>query len=165
MSLVGFKARNHPQQPRSDEVDDRALPQDIFNELNKRFRFTVDVAAAQHNAKLERFYDRGNCGLSRSWAGERVYCNPPYSNITPWVVKAWREVDAELIVMLLPANRTGQAWWQKHVERFRDRWNSRLRVEFLPGRIRFLKPGRSVVGPNERPLFGCALLIFEQSAP
>lgn len=36
-----------------------------------------------------------------------------------------------------------------------------LRAEFLPGRIRFLKPGQKHVGPNERPPFGCALLIWE----
>lgn len=165
MSLVGFKAQNHPQQPRSDEVDDRALPQDAFDELNKRFAFTVDVAAAAHNAKLDRFYHRGNCGLSRSWAGERVYCNPPYSNITPWLVKAWREIGAELIVMLLPANRTEQGWWQEYIERFRDRPASRLKVEFLPGRIRFIKPGKTVVGPNERPPFGCVLCIWTKEKP
>jgi hypothetical protein len=94
------------------------------------------------------------------WAGERIWCNPPYSNIAPWVGKAWREVDALLVVMLLPANRTEQAWWQADVEPHRDR-GGRLRVEFLPGRIRFLKPGHLRIGPGDRPPFGCCLLIWE----
>jgi hypothetical protein len=42
------------------------------------------------------------------------------------------EPKAELIVMLLPANRTEQGWWQKHIEPFRDRAMSRLTTEFLP---------------------------------
>lgn len=64
------------------------------------------------------------------------------------------------IVMLLPANRVEQKWWQEHVEPYRDRPDGRLRVRFLPGRMRFERPG-AVVGPKgDRPPFGCCLLIF-----
>lgn len=163
--LVGFKAQNHPQQTKyagsRRHVDDRALPAEDFAPLHSRFKFTIDVAAASHNAKLPRFYSIENCGLKASWVGERVYCNPPYSNVRPWVEKAWREVNAELIVMLLPANRTEQGWWQDLVEDRRDRHGSPLRTEFLPGRLRFLKPGQEAIGPNERPPFGCVLLIWK----
>ncbi len=61
--------------------------------------------------------------------------------------------------MLLPANRTEQGWWQRHIEPYR-RVGS-LTVEFLPGRMRFLKPGQSEIKPNERPPFGCCLVIWE----
>jgi len=162
--LIGFKAQNHPQQTKyagsRRHVDDRALPAVDFALLQSRFRFTIDVAAAQHNAKLPRFHSIENCGLEASWAGERVYCNPPYSDIRPWIIKAWRETEAELIVMLLPANRTEQRWWQDLIEARRDRNGSPLRVEFLSGRLRFLKPGQNVIGPNERPPFGCCLCIW-----
>jgi hypothetical protein len=100
-------------------------------------------------------------GLAQSWKGERVWCNPPYSQIAPWVEKAWAETDALVIVMLLPANRTEQGWWQEHVEPYRDRSASVLRCEFLKGRLRFIAAGQSEVGPNERPPFGCCLLIWE----
>ena len=168
MSLVGFRARNHPQQvslwSANDGVDDRATTLDVFGPLNDRFGgFTIDVAASPENTKVERFYHRGDDGLTKSWGGERVWCNPPYSNIAPWVAKANAEIDALVIVMLLPANRTGQRWWQDHVEPVRDRPGSRLRVEFLPGRLRFLAPGQSKIKPNERPPFGCCLLIWDGS--
>ncbi len=92
---------------------------------------------------------------------ETVFCNPPYSSIEPWVRKAWLEADRALgIVMLLPANRCEQKWWQQQVEPHRDRAGSGLRVEFLPGRMRFIKAGQLDVGPNERPPFGCCLLIW-----
>jgi hypothetical protein len=85
-----------------------------------------------------------------------VWCNPPYSGIGDWVQKAWSEYRrTKGIVMLLPANRVEQRWWQDFVEPFRDRPNSPLSVEFLPGRMRFIKPGQTDVGPNERPPFGC----------
>lgn len=166
--LAGFKAQNHRQQILYSGsrrfVDDRALPAADFALLQHRFRFTVDAAAAAHNAKLARFYSEENSGLLASWAGERVYCNPPYSVVRPWVEKAWQETAAELIVLLLPANRTEQAWWQDGIEPRRDRPDSPLRVEFVRGRWRFLKPGQTAVKPNERPPFGCCLCIWDYAS-
>lgn len=168
MSVVGYKARNHTQQvaargPRS-AVDDRATTWEDFNPLHRRFRFTVDAAALPHNAKLERYWTPAENGLMQPWAGERVWCNPPYShpNLGRWIDKAWKEAAAaELIVMLVPANRTEQAWWQRHVEPLRDRAGSALHAEFLPGRMRFVAHDAHRVKANERPPFGCCLLIWE----
>lgn len=164
MTLVGFEASNHPQQTRyagsNRDVDDRALPAAKFAMLDRRFKFTVDVAASPENAKCKRFYTFEDSGLIASWKGERVYCNPPYSNIAPWIRKAWAEVKAELVVMILPANRTEQAWWQQGIEPYRDQALSPLTVEFVPGRWRFMKPGQKKVGPNERPPFGIVLCIW-----
>jgi phage N-6-adenine-methyltransferase len=167
VSLVGFKAQNHPQQAALfgplDDVDDRATTPEVFEGIAHRFGgFTVDVAAAAHNTKCARYYDRDADGLLQSWAGERVWCNPPYSDIGPWVTKAWAEETAPLVVMLLPANRTEQNWWQDGIEPYRDRAGSPLSVEFLRGRIRFIKAGQSEVKPNERPPFGCVLAIWDR---
>lgn len=167
MSLVGFKAENHPQQVakrgRVVKTDDRAVHPDDFARWHERFGFTVDAAATVANARLPRFWTVEDDALSQSWAGERVWCNPPYSDILPWVDKAWTEIDAVLIVMLLPANRTEQRWWQEGVEPYRDgrhRSTRSLTVEFLAGRLRFIQSGRKDIGPNERPPFGCCLLIW-----
>ncbi len=167
---MAYVARGHPFQVSHDppghdqlftvdhqiyDVDDRTTPDAEFSCFHKQYRFTIDAAASHHNARLPRYWTIADDGLSQSWEGERVWCNPPFSNIEPWVVKAWNS-DADLVVMLLPANRTEQTWWQRHVEPFRDR--STLSVNFLPGRMRFLMPGstRSV----GRPPFGCCLLIW-----
>lgn len=172
MSLVKFKSQNHPQQPTKDSVDDRGTDPVFFAELSERFDgFTLDVAAAAHNAKTERYFDIDADGLSQSWAGERVWCNPPYSNIEPWVVKAWEEWRSieppELIVMLLPANRTEQGWWQDHIEpalqyaQFgKGPWG--FRVEFVRGRQRFVRANKTEIGPNERPPFGVCLVVWER---
>jgi phage N-6-adenine-methyltransferase len=171
MTLARFRVSNHPQQVgkrgATDEVDDRAIRVEDFAPLNERFRFTVDVAASPTNNRLPHFWTRVSDGLEQSWAGQRVWCNPPYSNIEPWVVKAWDSWEgtyerdsAELIVMLLPANRTEQKWWQRYVEPHRDRDGSFLSVEFLAGRMRFDRPG-AIIGPKgDRPPFGCCLLIW-----
>lgn len=119
MSLANFKATNHPQQVAkrgaTDEVDDRGTDATNFAAWNERFGgFTLDVAAASHNAKCREFYTRGDDGLSQPWEG-RVWCNPPYSNLSAWLFKAWQEwehrshADLSLIVMLLPANQEAAA--------------------------------------------------------
>lgn len=170
MTLAGFKAQNHPQQTdvrgALDDVDDRATLPIYVQAWEERFgKFTIDVAAAAHNTKCERYYTREDNGLAQSWAGERVWCNPPYSDIYPWIHKAWEEHEGTRgIVMLLPANRTEQRWWQKLVEPHRDQPDSALSVEFLPGRMRFLRPGQTEIGPNERPPFGCCLLVWRGGA-
>lgn len=166
MSLVGFKAQNHPQQEAKADVDDRAITDEDFAPLNKRFGFTIDAAASVENAKLPRFWTVDDDALAQSWTDERVWCNPPYSNIRPWVEKAHHEYvigDAELIVMLLPANRTEQRWWQDKVEPYLRNRIPYFNVEFLGGRMRFLKRGQKEIGPNERPPFGCCLLIWGTS--
>jgi len=108
MTLVGFAAQNHPQQETKDDVDDRGTPPDLFAWCVAKYgAFTVDVAAAEHNRKVERFFSKDDDGLSKCWDGERVWCNPPFSNLAPWCAKAWAS-NADIVVMLLPANRTEQ---------------------------------------------------------
>jgi phage N-6-adenine-methyltransferase len=170
MALTGFRSQNHPQQTGKrgarPEVDNLATPPEVFDPLHRRFRFTLDACALPHNAKLPRYFMPEQDGLAQPWTGERVWCNPPYSNIEPWVEKATAESmivfqGAALIVMLLPANRTEQGWWQRHIEPCRDgRPGGGPRVEFLPGRLRFIKYGHDRVEPNQRPPFGCCLLIW-----
>lgn len=166
MSLVGFKARNHPQQVVRDDVDDRRTPRAFFDPLNSLHCFTVDAAASAENALLPVYWTRETNALIQSWRGHRVWCNPPYSAIEPWVAKAWtemREGGCESITMLLPANRCEQGWWQRHVEPFRDMNSLGEDVELLTrclrGRMRFDWPkGREVPAKGDRPPFGLVLL-------
>lgn len=171
MTLIGFRASNHPQQVDAHgaarDVDDRATTPDLFGPLNDRFGFTLDVAASAANTKCDRYFTLEDNGLTQPWADEIVWCNPPYSDIRPWVLKAWHEWrhGCDAIAMLLPANRTEQSWWQDLTEPYRDQSSSPLTVEFMRGRFRFLAPGQTRVGPNERPPFGMALCIWRHRSP
>jgi phage N-6-adenine-methyltransferase len=144
--------------PSPKASDERATPQALFDSLHAEFAFTIDVAASFENAKCLRFYNTLTDGLSKSWAGERVWCNPPYSDLVSWVQKAHDEVDAESIVMLIPANRTEQPFWQELVEPYRDN-GGRLETRFLARRTRFVHP---VKGPYPGAMFGCVLLIWRR---
>lgn len=166
MSLVGFSAGNHPQQVgrkgADPDLDDRETHPEDFARWDARFGpFTLDAAAQAHNTKCDRWLGPADDGLRASWAGERVWCNPPYSDLRAWVSKAWSEWPGTAgIVMLLPANRCEQGWWQEKIEPVRDRASSPLRIEFLPGRLRFIRP-TAVIGPKgDRPPFGCVLAIW-----
>ena len=148
--------KNHPRQTQSrpnsptlfgtsltDEVDDRETPWKLFRELDEEFHFTIDVAASKDNAKCQRFYDLEANGLLQDWGEEVVWCNPPYSDLAPWIAKASIETKAR-IVMLLPANRTEQPFWQNYVEPYRDKYTELtigLSTRFIPGRLRFGNPG------------------------
>lgn len=180
MSLVGFKARNHPQQvnkvdadeERRARIDDRQTAPEVFAPINDRFGFTLDVAALPHNTKCERFFTPGDDGLAKFWMGERVWCNPPFSSIEPWLVKAWQEWELhrasgdlfgpECIVMILP-NRTEQGFWQRHVEPHLRARRDDFRVEFLSGRTRFIAHDDTEVQPDARPPYACCLLIWHDA--
>ena len=170
MSLVGFKAKNHPQQAVKDHVDDRRTPRSLFDPLHAEYLFTVDAAASPGNEMIPRYWTREDDALSKEWGAERVWCNPPYSKLEPWVRKAWYAMYDErcgLIVMLLPANRCEQKWWQHWIEPYRDRtpdnYGITLKTRFLPGRLRFDWPADRAVPPKgDRPPFGCVILTWRR---
>ena len=167
MSLVGFRARNHPQQVEvrgvDEDVDERVTPAALFLPLQLRHGFTLDAAASPDNAKVERFYSRQDSALVKSWAGEVVWCNPPYSDLDTWVRYARLQVrlGCRKVVLLLPANRTEQRWWQEDIEPDRDRPGSGVAVHFLPGRINFGKPGNEAGRYRTSAPFGCCLVTLE----
>ena len=106
-------------------------PQKLFNELDAEFHFTLDVCAAQGNAKCDRFFTEKEDGLVQSWAQEVCWMNPPYGrDLKYWMGKAFLEwVRGATVVCLVPA-RTDTFWWADWALRSSE-------IRFLRGRIRF----------------------------
>lgn len=93
-----------------------ATPSDVYGKLDEEFSFTYDPCPLG-----------GNGGLSSSWEGKRVYCNPPYGKgIGDWLKKA---NEADLAVFLLPA-RTDTKWWYEYAMKADE-------IRFLRGRLKF----------------------------
>jgi phage N-6-adenine-methyltransferase len=168
MSLVGFQAGAHPQQVAAGtndaEKDERYTPRPLIRLLHSKWHFTVDAAscaAAPSSQVIGRFWSAEDDGLRQKWDGERIWVNPPYSNVPEWVEKAW--VSRAVVVMLLPGNRTEQKWWQRMVEPYRDRRETGLRTHFLPKRINFGTPDHpeGKAWKSSVP-FGCVLLIWPE---
>lgn len=113
-----------------------ATPPEVFEPLNAEFRFTLDPCATPETAKCARFFTEEVDGLAQSWAGERVFMNPPYGReIYAWTRKARTEAEqGALVVGLLPAS-TDLAWWHEDII-----GHARV-LRWYRGRVRFLTGG------------------------
>ena len=106
----------------------------LFELLDEEFQFTRDVAASEVNAVIMPFWTKADDALSRSWAEERVWCNPPYSGgmKEKFARKAYEETEKHcpLVVMLLPSC-TDQKWFHELVR------PPRVLTYFIEGRVKF----------------------------
>ena len=118
----------------SSASEEWGTPQELFDELNSAYNFTLDPSASDYNHKCEKYFTKDDDGLSKSWRGETVFCNPPYGrHIGDWVKKAYDEsLKGTKIVMLIPA-RTDTRWFHDYIYR-----KNNVRVEFIRGRLKFV---------------------------
>lgn len=145
----------------SSESDEWLTPLDLFERLNAKWNFTLDPCATPQGVlpfmPINLIYQTGFnpkqiaqgssrffalSGLEFNWANQRVFCNPPYSAISDWVAKAHSHRHDAVTVMLIPS-RTDTKYWHQYIQ------NDALRVEFLPGRLKFRRPdgGKSTSAP------------------
>lgn len=99
--------------------------------------FPRDLAASPENTIAPEFFTEEQDSLVQSWTWNLEtknlwnWCNPPYSNIEPWVAKASIESQRGAhIAMLVPAS-TGSNWWAKYVA-------PSAYITYLNGRITFV---------------------------
>lgn len=117
----------------SSKKTDWCTPQDFFDELDREFHFTIDVAATKNSAKCKEFFTIEDDALSRGWGGHTAFCNPPYGkDIGKWVEKAYIESQCNdmTVVMLIPA-RTDTKYFHDYVFRHASE------IRFLRGRLVF----------------------------
>ena len=128
--------------------DDWETPQDLFDELDMEFGFTLDPCATPETAKCKKYYTRTEDGLMRDWSGEIVFCNPPYNRKQDaWVRKCYEHgVGGGLAVMLLPA-RTDTA-------RFHNLILGKAEIRFLRGRLKFTGAANCAPFPSMIAVFG-----------
>lgn len=144
-----FKTRD--DRPRS-MGDKWGTDQVLFADLHAEFLFTIDVAADSTNHRVARYYTEKEDGLKQDWSGERVWCNPPYSFIDPWVAKAARR-EAQVAVLMLPV-RTDRPWWHEHIwDAERNRPRDGVEIRWALGRVKFY-------GAKQTPTWPTAVVIF-----
>ena len=124
--------------------DHYSTPLSVYDPLNAEFHFTLDPCPLN-----------GSGGLTRTWEGEVVFCNPPYSDITPWVQKAyyhWKKGEATT-VLLIPV-RTDQKWFHDYINDEEE-----VEIRFIKGRVSFIKNGNlKAVASYREPIM---VVIFE----
>lgn len=131
------RARADFQSRTPSSKDDPETPPWIFGPLDLEFRLTLDACAVAATAKCAQYFTPADDGLAQSWAGHRVWLNPPYVDVELWIAKAVREVLelCELVVVLVPA-RIGSGWWHDVV------FHSGVcdQVRLLTPRVQFIHP-------------------------
>lgn len=131
-------------------------PKQVFEYYNRRFKFSCDVAASEKNALCVDFLDFEDDALNSQWFSSN-WCNPPYSDISPWVYKAIEQCEGKgrLTVMLLPSD-TSVKW-------FREAFEYCTECHFISGRLAFIneETGKLVSGNNK----GSVVFVFDPHSP
>lgn len=117
--------------------DDWRTPPELYARLDAEFHFALDAACETHNQLAPNGLraDEGSDGLMLPWDnfGGAVWCNPPYSNVRPWLERAICAGATVPVVMLITAD-TSTKWWLECVA------HEASEVRFCVGRVRFLTP-------------------------
>jgi hypothetical protein len=100
---------------------DWTTPRAMFDRLQAEYGFDLDGAASSGNRLLLEFSEG-----SETWAGRRVFCNPPWSSIGPFIELA---ATADVAVLLLPA-RVNARWFHRALDLGAE-------VKFFLGKPRF----------------------------
>lgn len=93
-------------------TDDYYTPRWIFDALETQF--DLDVAAPPGGISwlpASHYYTIEDDGLSQPWTG-RVWMNPPYSNVTPWIHRFIDHGNGIGIVPLVRSKWLSRAWRQ-----------------------------------------------------
>lgn len=94
-----------------------STPQGLFDELDKRYHFEVDVCASKDNAKCPKFFTKEQDGLKQKWEGI-CWCNPPYNEqIGLWIEKGWKSAFMGACVVCLVPVKTHADWWRECAKR------------------------------------------------
>lgn len=106
-------------------------PQQLFDELDAEFHFTLDVCSTDENAKCEKHFTKADDGLAQDWTGETVWCNPPYGRgMKDWCIKCYEHfMGGGTAVMLIPA-RTDTSC-------FHDWIYGKAEIRFIRGRLKY----------------------------
>lgn len=124
----------------------------IFRNLHREFNFSLDGAATEHDTLLPRFTDDIH---NQSWVSEKVFCNPPYSDIPSFLLKA---SEADLVAFLIPY-RPHTTYWLKHI--FTNPLCHEIRI--LHRAVKYLPPAGHN-GLAIRSPFASAIVIFKSES-
>lgn len=78
-------------------------PKEIWADLSKEFKFTIDCCASDRNHLLPRYYTKENDALTKDWSGEVAYIHPLFDIKIPKFVQKAYHTKNFTGVFLLPA--------------------------------------------------------------
>ena len=131
----------------ASRTDEWATPPDLFERLDREFRFTLDPCSTHENAKCRRHFTRAEDGLVQDWSREVVFMNPPYGReIGHWMRKAYESAQAGATVVCLVPARTDTRWWHAYAVHGK--------IIYFKGRLKFGSAKSSAPFPSALVIFG-----------
>lgn len=136
----------------TSKSDEWSTPRDLFEDLDAKFKFGLDAAASERNAKHSMFLTAEVDAIEQDWGywsdGFSVWLNPPYSGVDEFVDKAIEESKTVVVVVLLYM-RSDTQWFQRiaYGGRCSEIWT-------VEGRVRFEREGEDATSaPAPSALF------------
>ena len=125
---------------------DYETPQELFDKLDKEFKFTIDVCANSMNNKITPFYDKYDDGLIKPWFNDICWLNPPFGETKKWLKKAYEEMKRGSVVVALIQNDCSTNYWKDYVMKASE-------IRFVNQRVKF---------DGSPPRFSNVIVIFKR---
>ncbi|QZY67685.1 phage N-6-adenine-methyltransferase [Escherichia coli] len=136
--------------------DDWMTSLEVFDALNREFKFNLDAAASNDNALCSKFFTKETDALKQDWSVfGSVFCNPPYSMCSKFLDKA---TEAGVSVFLIPARTQTNYFYEKvfsspHLHELR----------FVNKMMRFDPPPGVVIPDGQRAPMPLAICVFRRT--
>lgn len=136
-----------------------STPPEVFQALDLEFDFGFDVCAERATAQCASYWTIEDDALSQDWhksarpsfGSAWLWCNPPYSKITPWVEKAIEAQSTGRGTVMLVMCDPSVKWFS-----LAQQYASETRF-ITNGRLAFLKNGVKQSGNNK----GSVIFVFD----
>lgn len=151
------------KQTKKQRSDEWWTPQDLFDELVKKFKFkpTLDSCATKANRLCGQYFSKKQNALTRRWIKGRikrkVWCNPPNSIMKLFLKKAyeqWRDHKIQTM-MIVPLNIQSSNNFWTYVQEPMER-GEKIMVRPIKTRRSFLYKGQD----TDTSINGYCIIIF-----
>jgi len=111
-------------------------PQYVFDWIDGTYKFNIDLAADVISSKCMLHFDEAMDGLKQDWhtLGDTGWCNPPYSNVKPWLEKAYAESLLGFATVFLLPTPNGEDAYREYI------FGKAHEIIFINGRLSFIAP-------------------------
>ncbi len=139
--------------------DEWQTPDELYNWLDSIYHFKYDLCANKDNIKVGVVEDL----FKRDKIDNNAFMNPPYSNIGPFIKKAWELSSSDNTVVCLVPSSIKTCKYMDFLDvrggsGIIRRWDADVTWHDFARRTKFTHPTLKASSPT----FGCSLLILNR---
>ena len=137
-------------------TDSWATPTYFYDYYRLKYNIKMDICASENNHKHSKYLTEEDDALTtdrivEECKGEYVWCNPPYSNVTPWVELAIRNQEQGVGTIMLVKNDPSTKWMERA-------FDTADVIEFIVGgRVQFIPPEGVKMSSNN---FSSVVIVY-----